>query len=206
MNNRWNKFIYKLGAVGYDKFFNSGKFLQARRQVFQDNMFDRERQRILFVGVGTGADLELIDTTKYDITAIDYSDAMLSKARAKFQNSSISFLTMDAQDLIFPENHFDIIVASLILSVVPNENKCMKEIVRVVKPNGKILIFDKFSPSGKGLPAVKKLLRPIIQVLGTDIGRNFEKLYQNHKAKLSVIEDRPILFNGMYRKIVLVKI
>ncbi|MBT2690582.1 class I SAM-dependent methyltransferase [Bacillus sp. ISL-47] len=205
MNKSWNKFIYKLGSVVYDKFFNSGKFLKARKQIFREGIFEGEHQSILFVGVGTGADLELIDTNKFDITAIDYSYAMLNKARAKFKSTSIKFLNMDAQEMAFPANHFDLVVASLILSVVPDEDKCMKEIVRVLKPNGKILIFDKFSPKGKKLPIFKKFLRPFIQVLGTDIGRDFERLYENHNENLSIKENSPILFNGMYRKIVLFK-
>ena len=205
MNNSWNEFIYRLGSSVYDKFFNSGKFLEARKQVFREGVFEGEHQSVLFVGVGTGADLELIDTNKFDITAIDYSDAMLNKARAKFKNSSITFLKMDAQNMELPENQFDLVVASLILSVIPDEDRCLKEIIRVLKPNGKILIFDKFSPKGKKLPILKKLLRPFIQVLGTDIGRDFEKLYTNHNKILSVKEDSPIMFNGMYRKIVLLK-
>ncbi|WP_409295491.1 class I SAM-dependent methyltransferase [Peribacillus sp. SCS-26] len=205
MNNSWNKFIYKLGSGIYDRFFNSGLFLKARKQIFSEGIFKDEQQRILFVGVGTGADLELINAHMLDITAIDYSDAMLNKARVKFKNSSIKFLNMDAQNMDFQEAQFDLVVASLVLSVVPDEDKCLKEMVRVLKPDGKILIFDKFTPKGKKLPLVKKFLRPLIQILGTDIGRDFEKLYENHKEKLSITEDVPILFNGMYRKIILLK-
>ncbi|MGG7620692.1 class I SAM-dependent methyltransferase [Bacillus coreaensis] len=205
MNNRWNKMIYKLWGNVYDQFFNSGKFLKARKQIFGKGIFEGDHQSILFVGVGTGADLELIDLNKFDITGIDYSKAMLDKAREKFKNSSVEFLNMDAQNMDFPDHQFDLVVASLILSVVPDEDKCLKEMERVLKPNGEILIFDKFSPKGKKLSILKRVLRPVIQLLGTDIGRDFEKLYENHNENLSIKEDIPILFNGMYRKIVLLK-
>jgi phosphatidylethanolamine/phosphatidyl-N-methylethanolamine N-methyltransferase len=205
MNNHWNKFIYKLGSGFYDQLFNSGLFLKARKQIFSDSIFKVEGQRILFVGVGTGADLELLDIDKFDITAIDYSEAMLQKAREKFNQSSIEFLKMDAQDIGFADAHFDLVVASLIMSVVPDENRCFREIVRVLKPDGKIIIFDKFSSKGNKLPLYKKILRPVIGVLGTDIGRDFEKVVEPHKDDLSIMEDRPILFKGMYRKIVLLK-
>ena len=91
MNNRWNKFIYKIGSTIYDRLFNSGSFLKARKQLFSEDVLGKEHQRILFVGVGTGADLELINTEKYDITAIDYSEAMLSKARTNFKIHLFSF-------------------------------------------------------------------------------------------------------------------
>ena len=161
MNNSWNKFIYKIGSPIYDKFFNSGIFLNARKQIFQSITFDNQ-QKILFVGVGTGADLELIDYSDLDITAIDYSPDMLGKAKTKFKGSTIKFLEMDAQNMDFENESFDYIVASLILSVVPDANKCFQEITRVLKYEGKIIIFDKFAPKNKKLSLTKVLLRPII--------------------------------------------
>ena len=180
MNNTWNKFVYKIGSPIYDKFFNSGIFLNARKQILQSTIFDK-KQKILFVGVGTGADLELVNYSDLDITAIDYSPDMLGKAKAKFENSNIKFLEMDAQKMEFNNESFDYVVASLILSVVPDANKCFQEITRVLKYDGKIIIFDKFAPKNKKLSLPKMLLRPIIEVLGTDIGRSFEELIPSKK-------------------------
>lgn len=95
MNNFWNKVIYKIWSPIYDGIFNSGIFLNARKQIFEEIPFNKE-QRILFVGVGTGADLELINHYDLDITAIDFSPDMLRKARKKFRvfgiYSGITFL------------------------------------------------------------------------------------------------------------------
>lgn len=203
MDNRWNEIIYKIWSPMYDKFFNSGKFLEARKKIFQGDNFVRN-QNILFVGVGTGADLELINHKELNITAIDYSNEMLEKARVKFKDSSIRFLKMDAQNMSFDVNQFDVVVGSLVLSVVPDADKCFKEMIRVLRPNGKIIIFDKFSPRGKKLSPLKKAIRPLIKLLGTDIGISFERLYEKNKEAVSVQEDTPIMFNGMYRKIVVI--
>jgi ubiquinone/menaquinone biosynthesis C-methylase UbiE len=189
----------------YDKFFNSGKFLEARRNIFQGENFV-ENQNILFVGVGTGAELELINHKELHITAIDYSNEMLEKAQVKFKDSSIQFFIMDAQNMNLNVNEFDIVVGSLVLSVVPDAGKCLKEMIRVLKPNGKIIIFDKFSPKGKELSPLKRAIRPIIKFLGTDIGVSFERLYEKNKEAISVQDDTPIMFNGMYRKIVISKL
>ncbi|MGN7358113.1 class I SAM-dependent methyltransferase [Paenibacillus sp. SAF-054] len=205
MNNSWNKVIYKIGSPIYDKFFNSGIFLSARKQVLQSIPFSGE-QKILFVGVGTGADLELINYSDLDITAIDYSPDMLGKAKTKFKNSTIKFLEMDAQDMAFEDELFDYVVASLILSVVPNANKCFQEISRVLKHEGKIIIFDKFAPKNKKLSLPKVILRPIISALGTDIGRSFEEIVPKNNKSLKVEEDSPVMMNGMYRKIIIAKI
>ncbi|MEG0259846.1 MAG: class I SAM-dependent methyltransferase [Lysinibacillus sp.] len=205
MNNSWNKFIYKIGSPIYDKFFNSGMFLNARKQIF-DSVTFKSNQKILFVGVGTGADLEVIDYANLHITAIDYSPDMLEKAKKKFKDSPINFLEMDAQNMVFENETFDYVVASLILSVVPDENKCFQEMLRVLKHEGKIVVFDKFAKKNKKNLLLTVLIRPIISVLGTDIGRSFEDLIQKNIHRVKVEEDSPIMMNGMYRKIVMSKI
>lgn len=188
----------------YDKIFNSGVFLNARKQMFQDNSFNRD-QRILFVGVGTGADLDLINHTDMDIIAIDFSPDMLNKARKKFADSRIKFIEMDAQHMGFNNNSFDRVVGSLILSVVPDADKCFQEMKRVLTQDGKIIIFDKFKPKDSKLPLSKRFLRPLIKLFGTDIGLDFEKLYPTNDESLKIEEDKPLFMNGMYRKIILRK-
>lgn len=204
MNNTWNKIIYKLWAPVYDVIFNAGYLLEARKKVFQGMAFTPQ-QKILVVGVGTGAELELLYHEGLAITAIDYSPSMLNKARQKFSTSSITFIEMDAQELKFPNAQFDLVIGILILSVVPNPDACLKEMARVIKPGGEILLFDKFLPAAHHLSVPKKIIRPAIKLLGTDIGLNFEKLFEHHKGSLLIKEDLPILFNGMYRKILLSK-
>ncbi|MGG0792035.1 class I SAM-dependent methyltransferase [Peribacillus simplex] len=203
MNNSWNRVVYRIWSPFYDRIFNSGVFLKARRQIFQEIPFN-SGQKVLFVGVGTGADLELINSSDLNIIAIDFSPDMLNRARGKFKNSSIKFLEMDAQNMEFKNETFDYVVASLILSVVPDADKCITEISRVLKKEGKILIFDKFVSKDK-LSFPKKLLRPLIKALGTDIGLNFEKLFSINNTHLTIDEDKSVMMNGMYRKIILSK-
>lgn len=204
MKNTWNKIIYKLWSPIYDTFFNTGYFLAARKKVLQGVHFERN-QKILFVGIGTGADLELINLDGLEITAIDYSPDMLNQARKKFKNSSIHFLEMDAQEMDFESNHFDWVTGSLILSVVPNAEICFQEMARVMKPGGKVLLFDKFLPREKKLLFFQKIIRPVIKLLGTDVGIKFEEVLENNKDGLFVIKDVPVMFNGIYRKIILSK-
>ncbi|MFD6442875.1 class I SAM-dependent methyltransferase, partial [Peribacillus sp. NPDC060186] len=108
MNNSWNKVIYKIWSPIYDKIFNSYLFLNARRKVFEEISFN-SRDKVLFVGVGTGADIELIKHFDLEITAIDLSKDMLKKAREKYRNTSITFLEMDAQNMEFNNESFDYI-------------------------------------------------------------------------------------------------
>lgn len=180
-------------------------FYRARKRAFQ-GIFWKKGQRVLFVGVGTGADFEFIPHGDLEVTAIDYSEEMLQKAEEKYENSSIHFLQMDAQMLDFESESFDFVVASLVLSVVPDPAKVMKEMVRVTKAEGEILIFDKFTPKNEQLSIRKKLIRPFIKMLGTDIGLSFERVYKNVDNRCRIQQDIGVMMKGMYRKITLQKI
>ena len=129
MNNRWNRLIYKGWSPIYERIFNSGMFLKARRHIFRDINL-KQGSKVLLVGVGTGADLPYFLNRGYQITAIDYSLDMLNVAKERYKDSSINFLQMDAQHLAFEDDSFDFVVASLILSVVPDPKRSLIEIVR----------------------------------------------------------------------------
>ncbi|WP_224752432.1 class I SAM-dependent methyltransferase [Metabacillus arenae] len=143
MNNKWNQFIYKAWSPIYDQFFNKGLFLKARKRVFDDIQL-MPGSKVLLVGVGTGADLVFFMDKGYHITAIDFSEDMLNQAKKKYPKETLKFIQLDAQELKFPDCTFDMVATSLILSVVPDPNKTIKEMVQVVKPEKQVIIFDKF--------------------------------------------------------------
>jgi phosphatidylethanolamine/phosphatidyl-N-methylethanolamine N-methyltransferase len=201
MNNKWNRWIYRLWSPVYDAFFNKGPFLKARKEVFKSLPFKVD-DKILFVGVGTGADIELMPEQLLNITAIDYSAEMLEQAKKKFPTSPIIFKQMDAQNLEYQDASFDYVMASLILSVVPDSEKAFAEMVRVLKKDGQIIIFDKFA---RRRTTFINVIRPLIRILGTDIGLSFKKIFNKHRSELCIVEDRDVLFRGMYRKILIRK-
>jgi len=201
VNNSWNRLVYKCWSPIYDRFFNSGMFLKARKEIFKDITLEKG-SKILFVGVGTGADISYFLNKGYDITAIDFSADMLKVAKDKFHDSSILFLEMDAQKMEFVDKSFDFIVASLILSVVPEPEETFSEIVRVLKENGRFLIFDKFVPKNKEIKMKQKFLRPIVKLLGTDIGLDFYDVYKVVENQCHLLQEENVMLNGMYRKII----
>lgn len=204
MNNTWNKLIYRFWAPFYDYLFNSGPFLRARKHIFE-HLEIKTRSKVLFVGVGTGADLQFISDRDISVTAIDLSTEMLDKARTKYGTQNFMFNEMDAQSMTFSPETFDVIIANLILSVVPDPDQCMQEMIRVTRTGGCIVIFDKFAPQSQQMSTTKKLLRPFIAMMGTDIGRNFEEILQPYIGFVTMQENVPALFNGMYRQIILRK-
>lgn len=204
MNNYWNKVIYRLWAPFYDYLFNSGPFLKARKKLFA-SLDIKSKSKVLFVGVGTGADLRFIKGKDVSVTAIDLSPEMLDQANNKYDSPNFKFMEMDAQDLAFSSESFDMVIANLILSVVPDPNQCFQEMIRVTRAGGRIVIFDKFAPPSKDLSVFKKILRPVIAMMGTDIGRHFEEIILPYEKQIQVEEDASALFNGMYRKIIVRK-
>lgn len=205
LDNRWNKKIYKMWAPVYDYIFNSGAFLVARKKVFEDIQV-KSKQKVLFIGVGTGSDIPFLLGKDVEITGIDLSPDMLQKAQNKYDSLQITLIEMDAQDLKFPSNSYDLIIANLILSVVPDSQQCLREMIRVTCDGGRIVIFDKFTRENEGMSFIQKALRPVVGKMGTDIGRSFEQITEPLLSHIAVEEDVPVLFNGMYRKIVLRKI
>lgn len=159
---------------------------------------------MLFVGVGTGADINHVPYNSLKVTAIDFSEDMLNQARKKYEGEKIDFIQMDAQSMNLPDNTFDYVIGSLILTVVPDGKKAFDEMVRVTKSGGQIVVFDKFVDGKKELSLSKGLIRPLIRLLGTDIGLAFESI-SNETKSIRLIERKDLLFNGMYQKIVLIK-
>jgi phosphatidylethanolamine/phosphatidyl-N-methylethanolamine N-methyltransferase len=204
MKNSWNSLIYKWWAPVYERFFNTGMFLKAREQVFNDIRL-KEGSKVLFVGVGTGADLPYFLNKGYEITAIDFSSDMLHVAMGKYQDASIRFLKMDAQKLEFEDESFDFIVASLILSVVPQPKQALSEMVRVLKKNRSFFVFDKFVPKDHKRNIKQIVLRPIIKLLGTDIGLDFYELFKTVVHQSEITKDEDVMMSGLYRKIMGVK-
>ncbi|WP_425262164.1 class I SAM-dependent methyltransferase [Paenibacillus typhae] len=82
----------------YDFFFNSGAFLKARKKIFSD-LHVETGQNILFVGVGTGADLPFMINRGGNITGIDLSSDMLDQAKKLYPSAHIKFIQMDAQSV-----------------------------------------------------------------------------------------------------------
>jgi ubiquinone/menaquinone biosynthesis C-methylase UbiE len=104
--------------------------------------------------------------------------------------------------LRFPDQSFECAALNLILSVAGNPKQVLAETVRVLKPKGKILIWDKFARPGK-IHWVRKVLNGITSGLGTDITRNLEALLQG--IPVNVLENQDSLFKGNYRAVLLEK-
>jgi phosphatidylethanolamine/phosphatidyl-N-methylethanolamine N-methyltransferase len=104
--------------------------------------------RVLEVGVGTGLSLPDYDND-LEIVGIDLSPDMLEKARERVASEELGHVTglheMDAADLKFPDAAFDTVVAMYVMTVVPEPEIVMRELARVTRPGGQVLLVNHFS-------------------------------------------------------------
>ena len=128
--------------------------------------------RVLEVGVGTGLALPQYGAG-VEVTGIDASSQMLDKAREKVAELGLTHVkalrVMDARALDFPDGSFDHIAAMHIMSVVPEPERVMAEMARVLRPGGTVLIVNHFArePHENGwLPWFERKLAPLADLLG----------------------------------------
>jgi formyltetrahydrofolate synthetase len=97
---------------------------------------------VLEVGVGTGLSLKTYPDVAR-ITAIDISEPMLERARRR-AGPNVTIERMDAQAMTFADNSFDHVIAPYVISVVPDPDRVMREIRRVCRPGGTIVVVNHF--------------------------------------------------------------
>ncbi|MCP3979879.1 MAG: methyltransferase domain-containing protein [bacterium] len=125
-------------------------------------------QRVLEVGVGTGLSL-LEYPEQARITGIDISEPMLDQARqraADLGRNRVELQQMDARDLAFDDDTFDCVLAPYVISVVPEPERVMREIRRVCRPGGKVVIVNHFLSEARVLSLLERVSTPLSQWIG----------------------------------------
>ncbi|MCI0768532.1 class I SAM-dependent methyltransferase [Bacillus sp. TL12] len=199
MKNHTNKLKYKGISIIYDYLMSNKLFIKARERAFSLLPL-KSKQDILFVGVGTGEDFRFIPSDVH-ITGIDLSQDMLNKAKTKIQENQATLLQMNAEQLQFPDESFDIVSLNLILSVVEHPKQALAEALRVTKQTGFLLVFDKFSPEESSPSISRNIINTITSFLGTDINRGFSDICKDLPIK--IVYEEPSIFKGNYKIILL---
>ena len=136
--------IYERLAPVYDLIY--GATLDPGRRLAMTRLAPGTGELILEVGVGTG-----LSAVKYPkrcrVAAIDLSPAMLHRARirlARRRVGHVSLCRMDAAHLGFPDGLFDAIYAPYVMNVVTDPVAVAREMVRVCRPHGRIVLLNHF--------------------------------------------------------------
>lgn len=160
------KTSYARWAPVYDNTFGAITSVGRRKAVDYINGLTGS---VLEVGVGTGLSLEHYKSD-LRVTGIDFSDEMLAKAQRRVDRQGLTHVKhlrqMDARNLDFADASFDIVAAMHVLSVVPEPEKVMSEVARVLKPSGRVVITNHFVRTKGVLAALERASAPFANVIG----------------------------------------
>jgi len=132
---------YNRFARGYDYFEGLCGLLGVTK--LRHDLVSQARGRVLEVAIGTGQNLRYyrIDC---EIIAVDVSGEMMKVARERGAklNVNVRFALADAEAMPFRDRCFDTVVSSLSTCTFPNPSRALREMVRVTKLSGKILLLE----------------------------------------------------------------
>jgi phosphatidylethanolamine/phosphatidyl-N-methylethanolamine N-methyltransferase len=197
----WNRLRYTVWAPAYDALVRKAGFDAARRLSI-DRLQLAPSDRVLIVGAGTGLDLDYVPSDVH-VTAIDVTPAMLKhlERRAAGTGRSVTTRIMDARQLEFPDSSFDAVVMHLILAVMPQPERGLREALRVLKPGGRIAVFDKFLRDEERPSLNRRLLNAFAKPLFSDLNRRLGPLIAG--TALVIEHDEPAAFGWTYRVVTL---
>ena len=156
----------------FDKIFYPGRVEAIKHLGIQPN------DRILEVGIGTGLNLALYPRHCH-LTGIDLSVEMLRRAQEKvveYGMENVVLKVMDASAMTFADNEFDRVLATYVISAVPTPVAVLREMKRVCRLDGTIVILNHFKSQKKVIGAVEDALAPLCTRLGFKTNLSLEPL------------------------------
>ena len=134
---------------------SDGKFVEGMYDALVKEIQKSESGRILDVGCGNGNLFTLLPDGKYELYGVDFSKNMIDEAKMNCKLQA-TFSVADAESLPFDDDSFDMIVCNASFHHYTRPDDVLKEMRRVLKPSGKLLIGDPYVPG---------IARPLINVL-----------------------------------------
>lgn len=158
---------YRRWAPVYDLTF--GRITQGGRILAAEHV-NAQGGSVLEVGIGTGLALDYY-APHVRVTGIDLSAEMLREAELRARKGGLNTLAglhqMDAREIAFPDASFDHVAAMHIMSVVPEPERVLAEMARVVRPGGSVMIANHFAGrAAEGWAIAERLAAPLANLLG----------------------------------------
>lgn len=180
---------YARWAPVYDWVFTAPLVFGQRAAAREANRLSGE---LVEVGVGTGLSLPLYGES-LTVTGIDLSKPMLERARERVRRKKLknvaTLRAMDASEMDFDAARFDIATVMYVMTVVPDPSAVLKELERVVKPGGTVIIVNHFAADNGLLALIERGLARFASTLGWDPLFRRETVLDNTSMEL-VREER----------------
>ena len=158
--------LYTRCASFYD--WVCGPLLQAGRREAIHQIALEPGDDVLEVGIGTGLTVPLYPSD-CRVIGIDRSEAMLRKASTLVGSGidrNVRLFRMDASHLAFPDQSFDFVYAAYVITVVPDPVAVLREMRRVCRVGGHVMLLNHFLSDVPFLSELERLISPFTVRLG----------------------------------------
>lgn len=157
-----------------------------------ETIFEQYRQQVLSqasgevleIGFGTGLNLSYYPPSVDKLTGIDVNPGMkkIADKRAAITELSLDLKVVNGENLPFPDERFDSAVSTWTLCSIPEVNRAIAEIYRVLKPNGKFFFIEHGLSEEKPVQVWQNRLTPLQKIIadGCHLNRNIQTLLENH--------------------------
>src|SRR5829696_5598399 len=179
-SNAWHRFRYTLWAPHYDRVTK----LHRERRHSIALLELRPGERLVIIGCGTGADLPFLPEG-IEVLATDLTPAMLRQARAHAR-PGIEIQVMDGMALDLPDGSYDAAILHMVLEVIPDPARCLAEAARVLRPGGRLAVFDKFLPDDDRPGLLRKAGLALLDMVFTSTNRRMGEILESADAPLAV--------------------
>jgi ubiquinone/menaquinone biosynthesis C-methylase UbiE len=144
-----------------------------RRGPAKAALFREMKGRVLFVAIGTGVDIPHFPPG-HEIVAVDISKEMLRRAEARRASyaGNLQLVEADATSLGFPDASFDTVATSCTFCSVPDPVHALRELFRVLRPGGRLLMFEHVRSRNPILGLTLDLMTLWTRRAGTEMNRD----------------------------------
>lgn len=183
----WNRTRYRFYAPVYDVLAWPMESGRRRALEWLDPASDA---RILLSGCGTGLDLKYLPE-EAQVAALDAVPVMVrrTRTRARALGRRVDAGGGDAHALPFKDDTFDVVLLHLLLSVLPDPKTVVDEAARVLAPDGRISIYDKFLPPDTSPSLLRRVINPVARVLVSDFNRRLRPILTGTGVELVAQRD-----------------
>lgn len=151
----------------YDLFF--GAILQPGRERAVRAIQSKPGLRVLELGIGTGLTAPLY-SRDWTVVGVDLSPAMLRQAQKRLAqlglNQTVTLLEADGAHLPFDDDSFDVVLVPYVMSVVPDPLNVGRELRRVCRPAGQIILLNHFLSQDSLGARFERWISPITRRIG----------------------------------------